>query len=93
MRRVSWLSKIAFVFNIIYFIDLLLRFKVIANTLQAGPIGLLGGWLLAPVFNLALMMALILIKKKGRPLPVGKFVWVFCLCCLLFQTVLFLFYD
>ena len=93
MQRISWLSKIAFIFNIIYFVDLLLRFKIIANHLQQGPIGLLGGWLLAPVFNLALLFSMLLIKKKGRPLPVSKWIWGFCLCCFVFQTVLFLFYD
>ena len=93
MRKVGWLSKIAFIFNIIYIIDLLLRFKVVANNLSQGPIGLLGGWLLAPVFNLALLFSLLLLKKKNEPLPVAKWIWVFCLCCLIFQTVLFLVYD
>jgi hypothetical protein len=93
MRKISWLSKIAFIFNIIYFIDLLLRCKVVANNLHQGPIGLLGGWLLAPIFNLALLFSIILIKKKGETLPVAKWIWLFCLCCLVFQTVLFLFYD
>ncbi|SEA20796.1 hypothetical protein SAMN05192529_110124 [Arachidicoccus rhizosphaerae] len=93
MRKVAWLSKIAFIFNIIYFIDLLLRFKIVANNLSQGPIGLLGGWLLAPVFNLALLFSLLLLKKKNEPLPVEKWIWVFCLCCLIFQTVLFLVYD
>lgn len=93
MQRVSWLSKIAFVFNLIYFIDLLLRFKVIAGQFSPGPIGLLGGWLLAPLFNLALLFALLLTKRKGKRLPVKKWLWGFCLCCLIFQTILFLFYD
>lgn len=93
MQKVSWLAKIAFIFNIIYFIDLLMRFKVIANQMNAGPIGLLGGWLLAPIFNLALLFSIVLIKRKAKPLPVAKWIWVFCGCCLIFQTVLFLFYD
>jgi len=93
MQKVGWLSKIAFIFNIIYIIDLLLRFKVVANNLSQGPIGLLGGWLLAPVFNLALLFSLLLLKKSREPLPVAKWIWVFCLCCLIFQTVLFLVYD
>jgi len=92
MRRVSFLSKVAVIFNILYFIDLLLRFKVVANRISSGPIGLLGGWL-APVFNLALLLALIIIKKKNEPLPVKKYIWIFCLLCLIFQTCLFLFND
>jgi|GEM_PF-4746134 len=93
MKRVSWLAKIAFIFNVIYFVDLLLRFKVIANQMHEGPIGLLGGWLLAPLFNLALLLSILLIKRKGQPLPVAKWLWGTCLCCFIFQTVLFLFYD
>ena len=93
MQRISFLSKVAVIFNILYFIDLLLRFKVIANKLSSAPIGLLGGWLLAPLFNLALLLSLIIIKKKGEPLPVKKYIWIFCLLCLVFQTCLFLFND
>lgn len=93
MQRVSWLAKIAFIFNIIYLVDLLLRFKIIANQLHQGPIGLLGGWLLAPLFNLALLFSILLLKKKGQPLPVAGWIWGACLCCLVFQTVLFLLYD
>ncbi|WP_156522717.1 hypothetical protein [Arachidicoccus ginsenosidimutans] len=93
MRRISFLSKVAVIFNVLYFIDLLLRFKIIANNLSTNAIGLLGGWLLAPVFNLALLLSLIFIKKKNEPLPVKKYIWVFCLLCLIFQTFLFLFND
>ena len=93
MHRVSILSKIAIIFNLIFIVDLLLRFKWLVNRFLEGPVGLLGGWLLAPIFNLALLFSILLIKRKGQPLPVATWIWVLCLCFLIFQTVLFLFYD
>lgn len=93
MRRISFLAKVAVLFNLLYFVDLLLRFKIIANQLSQSAVELLGGWVLAPIFNLALLLSLIIIKKKNQPLPVKKYIWIFCLLCLIFQTCLFLFHD
>lgn len=93
MRKISFLSKVAVIFNIIYFAELLLRFKIILRTFHLNIVGLWGGWFLAPIFNLALLISLAMVKKKEEPLPVKKYIWVFCLLCFVFQTVLFLFND
>ena len=91
MKKVSFLSKLALIFNVVYIVDFLLRTKIVANNSGMEFVPLLGGWFISPILNLSLIFSLILVKKPGEKLPVPKWIWTVCLFFLLFQFVAFLF--
>ncbi len=91
MSKISFLAKLALIFNVVYIVDFVLRTKIVANHSGMDFVPLLGGWIISPILNLSLMLSLIMIKKPNEPLPVPKWIWTICLFFLLFQFVAFLF--
>ncbi|MCU7695093.1 hypothetical protein ACFSPU_03825 [Haoranjiania flava] len=91
MNRISFLSKLAIIFNALYAADFLLRTKIIANASGKAFISLSGGWIISPLLNLVLIFSLMMIKKENTPLPVPKWIWATCMFFLVFQVIAFLF--
>ncbi len=91
MRRLLFVGRVAFIFNLFFFVCLLIRHTHITIPVSLREFVVIQGWILSVVFNIGFGLAVIMLRGRNKQIEVPRWLVRFNLFCMLFQVVYYLF--